>query len=154
MVCSGCLMSDRGAPNTSQTYTEECWALTDLMAEGGALLIGLDEDMNRSRNRLKTKVSTDGPGEYSGPPVTNFSDCSMKQKRLVLYHKLYRFLYGIGRTGVRIALPACCILRIQLTYSDPKIPATIDEGFVEDTFDNGLDDEEIQSLKRKYIDII
>ena len=151
-------MTDFGAPNTSQAYTEECWALTDMMTEGGDLLTGLEKDMHRSRNRLKTKLPIDGPGEYSGPPVTSFSDCSMVQKRLVLYHNLYGFLYGPGRTGVRLALPACCILRIQLTYSDPKIPATIDEGFVGNTFEDGLEDEEIQShggsVKRKYMDII
>ena len=124
MVCSGCLMTDKGPASNMDIFTEDCWALTDLMEKGGALLTGTRRDMNRSRNRVRTKLPTDGPGQYSGPPNTVFSECSMRQKRLVLYHKLYRFLYGIGRTGVRVVLPACCILRIQITYTDPEVPAT------------------------------
>ena len=108
-------MTDKGLPSNTDRFTEDCWALTDLMEEGGVLLTGTRRDMNRSRNRVRTKLPTDGPGQYSGPSITVFSECSMAQKRLVLYHKLYRFLYGIGRTGVRVALPACYILRIQIT---------------------------------------
>ena len=145
MVCVGCLMTDKGAPNNFPKYLNyECWATTDLMEENGALLTGIDSDMRRSKNRLKTKLPGDGPGKYSGHSVAPFAECSMAQKMLVLYHKLFRFLYRYGRKGVRIALPACCVLRIQNSYSDPIEAATMEESFIEDTFDNGLSDEDVK----------
>ena len=143
MVCAGCLMTDKGSPNNYPEYQNyECWAATDMMEEDGPLQSGLDDDMLHSKDRLKTKLSIDGPGQYSGPSVTTFAECSMVQKRLVLYHKLFRFLYGFGRRGVRVALPACCVLRIQNAYSDPAEPATIEEIFIEHTFENCLSDED------------
>jgi len=76
--------------------------------------------MSRSKNRVKTKLPSDGPSEYNGPPVKTFDECNSIQKRLVIYHKLYQWLYGLGRKGVRIPLPSCCVLRIQCAYSDPS----------------------------------
>ena len=152
-VCVECLMTNRGAPNTSTNYSDkECWSVTELMAAGGALLLGNEKDMFRSRNRLKTKLPTDGPGQYTGPSITEFQICTNHQKRLVLYHKLYRFLYGVGRKGVRVVLPSCCIMRIQNTWPDPAAPATIDESFIEDTIDNGIEDVPvvINHGKRKF----
>ena len=104
------------------------------------IITGTKEEMERSRNRVKSKLSTDGLGEFNGPPIETFENCSNAQKRLVCYYKLYRFLYGIGRLGVRVALPSCCVLRIQNQYPDEVEPAMIDEGFVEDVFRDGLCD--------------
>ena len=140
MTCNACAMTDRGAP-CSLTYNGAlCWASTDLMKEGGKLLTGSRKDMIRSCWRVKSKLSTDGVGEFNGPPVEEFEDCSNVQKRLICYHKLFRFLYGIGRVGVRVPLPSCCVLRIQNQYPDPIHPATIDEAFIEDVFSDGLVD--------------
>ena len=47
-----------------------------------------------------------------------FSQLTNRQKRLVLYLKLFRFLYGIGRSGVRIPLPRCLVARIRRLYHD------------------------------------
>ena len=138
-------MTNKGAPcNFAKFRNYECWAATDLMEEDGALLRGIEADMRHSKDRQKTKLDTDGPGQYTGPPVTSSYECSMAQKRLVLYHKLFRFLYGFGRKGVRIALPACCVLRIRNSYSDPAAPATMEESFIEDTFENGLSNEDVK----------
>ena len=71
-------MTDKGPASNMDIFTEDCWALTDLMEKGGALLTGTRRDMNRSRNRVRTKLPTDGPGQYSGPPNTVFSECSMR----------------------------------------------------------------------------
>ena len=108
------------------------------MAPGGKLLIGDQDDMARSSNRLKTKPINQDTGEYCGPSVDNFESCTNVQKRIVCYHKLYRFLYGVGITGVRVALPACCVLRIQNQYPDPLNPACRDESYIEATFLDGL----------------
>ena len=94
--------------------------------------------MERSSERVRSKLQSDGPGEFTGPPVKSFIECNNKQKRLVCYHKLFRFLYGIGITGVRIELPPCCVLRIQNEYRDLRHPACAEEGFVEGSFDDGL----------------
>ena len=48
------------------------------------------------------------------------------------------FLYGVGRTGIRIPLPSCCVLRIQNEYRDQDNPATAEEGIIEDTVETGL----------------
>ena len=110
--------------------------------------------MFRSQNRLKTKLPTDGPLQYSGPPVTVSELCTNKQKRLVLYHKLFRFLYGYGQHGVRVVLPTCCVLRIQNTYRDANNPADIEENFfVSDQC--SPDEAEISNIKvkRKFDEI-
>ena len=99
------------------------------MATGGELLIGNEKDMTRASNRVLTKLPSDEPGEYIGPPVVCFEECSNAQKRLVLYYKLFRFLYGIGLRGVRITLPSCCVLRIQAEYPDDNEPASIEEHY-------------------------
>ena len=59
------------------------------MATGGKLLIGDRKDMARSRERLKSKLTGDAVGEYSGPPEITFVGCTNVQKRLVCYHKLF-----------------------------------------------------------------
>ena len=139
-MCNGCALTDRGCPKPSEYGEISCWAMTPLMAFGGDLLIGNYKNMIQSSFRIKGKLPTDGPAEYTGPSPTRFEDCTNKQKRLVLYHKLFRFLYGVGHAGVRIALPACCVLRIQNAYPDPLDPATFEEGFIEDSFQDGLTD--------------
>ena len=111
-----------------------------MMATGGDLLTGNNDDMLRSIGRIKGKLPTDGPDEYSGPSPTLFNDCTNKQKGLGCYYKVFRFLYGVGHSGVRIALPACCVLRIQNAYADPEEPATFEEGFIEGSFQDGLKD--------------
>ena len=133
-------MTDKGSPCPIKYKGKLCWASTELMNDGGKLLIGIKQDMERSRNRVKSKLATDRLGEFNGPPIEKFENCSSAQKRLVCYYKLYRFLYGNGRLGVRVALPSCCVLRIQNEYPDVEEPATIDEGFVEDVFRDGLND--------------
>merc|ERR1719397_2361185 len=85
--------------------------------------------MFRSQNRITTKLPIDGPDEYTGPPVTISQKLTNKQKRLILYHKLFRYLYGVGQQGVRVVLPTCCVLRIQNTYRDSNNPADIEENF-------------------------
>ena len=50
-------------------------------------------------------------------------DCKDVQKRLVLYHKLFRHLYNEGRSGIRVDLPNCCKTKIQIQYKrdvDPE----------------------------------
>ena len=89
-------MTDRGAP-CSLTYNGAlCWASTDLMKEGGKLLTGSRKDMIRSCWRVKSKLSTDGVGEFNGPPVEEFEDCSNVQKRLICYHKSFGFFMVLG----------------------------------------------------------
>ena len=126
-------MTDLGAPSYAS-----CWAVTELMASGGRLVTGNNTDMKRSAKRVRIQLQTDAKGEYSGDAVSTFEDCNNRQKRLVLYHKLYFFLYGVGRTGIRIPLPSCCVLRIQNEYRDQDNPATAEEGIIEDTVETGL----------------
>ena len=133
-------MTDRGAPCPQSYDGASCWACTNLMKEDGKLLTGTRVDMIRSSSRIRSKLPSDGIGEYSGASIETFEECTNKQKRLVCYHKLYRFLYGVGRYGVRVALPSCCVLRIQNQFPDPEDPADIDEGFIEATFSDGLFD--------------
>ena len=128
-------MTNRGAPRDGNYQ-----AVTTLMAKGGKLLTGYRKDMVRSANRVKTKLPHDKNGEYTRDSITDSENCSSRQKRLVLYHKLYHFLYGIGRKSVRIVLPSCCVLRIQTEFPDPVEPAFIEESFIEDTVVNGLVD--------------
>ena len=138
--CHGCEMTDRGSPCPNEHGGVTCWAMTELMATGGKLLIGDRKDMARSRERIKSKLTGDAVGEYSGPPVDTFDACTNVQKRLVCYHKLYRYLYGVGIAGVRVALPSCCVLRIQNEYRDLENPACHEESYIEDTFKDGLYD--------------
>ena len=69
--CHACEMTDKGAPCPNEHGGVTCWAMTELMATGGKLLIGDRKDMARSRERIKSKLSRDAAGEYSGPPVEN-----------------------------------------------------------------------------------
>ena len=132
---------------------DSCWAVTELMAQGGELLTGLPKDVIRSANRVKTKLPQDKKYEYTGESVTDFVNCSNRQKRLVLYHKLFYFLYGVGRKGVRIVLLSCCVSRIQYEFPDPAEPANIEEScFIENTFGNGLDDIPYEINVNEYID--
>jgi len=101
------------------------------MAPGGYLLTITHEDLKRSKNRVRTKIETDGPDEYSGPPVQSPSNLNAKQSRLVLYHKLFRYLYGEGRRGVRVILPSCCVTVIQQNFSDNQYPASAEESTFE-----------------------
>ena len=149
MVCHSCLMTNRGVPNAFPNYTETCWANTNIFAHGGTMLVGNANDMRRSRNRIRQKRPTDGPGEYTGDPVATWNLCNPKQKRLVCYHKLFQFLYGIGRRGVRIVLPSCCVLRIQTEHADVNYPADLEEGQIHDSVENALEDvqdEEMNAL--------
>ena len=136
--CHGYIMTDKGPLCPSKHRGAMCQALTDLMAPGGKLLIGDQDDMARSSNRLKTKPINQDTGEYCGPSVDNFESCTNVQKRIVCYHKLYRFLYGVGITGDRVAPPASCVLRIKNQYSDPLNPACREESYIEATFQDGL----------------
>ena len=108
-----------------------CWAMTTLMSPGGELLTITDEDMIRSRGSIRTKTEDDSDEEYSGPPVTIIANLTKKQSRRVLYHKLFRFLYNIGRRGVRIVLPSCCVTVIQQAYIDPSESASAEESIFE-----------------------
>ena len=56
-------------------------------------------------------------------------DCNNVQKRLVLYHKCFHFLYGYGHKGYKFP-PSCMVLRIQSKYKGDYIQ---DEEIVEDT---------------------
>ena len=121
-------MTNTGAPSLYGYIGVACWALTDKMLTGGDLLVANKEEMMMSKDRVKTKLKSDGPGEYNGPSVEKFDRCSKRQKRIVCYYKLFRFLYGYGLHGVRITLPSCCVLRIQTEYPGDNIePADIEE---------------------------
>ena len=108
-----------------------CWSTTSLMTQGGDLLTINNADMVRSRNRIRTKAEDDSDDEYTGPPVTSIANLTQKQCRIVLYHQLFRFLNDIGRRGVRVVLPSCCVTLIQQSYSDPQEPASADESVFE-----------------------
>ena len=136
--CNVCSITDRGAPSPPDYVGIHCWSMTDLMQTNGKLLTANEEEMRRSSYRVRTKLECDAPGEFTGPAVKSLEACNSKQKRLVCYHKLFRFLYGIGISRVTIALPSCCVLRIQNEYRDPLHPACEEEGFVDDSFDDGL----------------
>ena len=84
-------MTDKGSPCSITYKGKLCWASTELMNDGGKLLIGIKQDMERSRNRVKSKLATDRLGEFNGPPIEKFENCISAKKRLVCYHKLYRF---------------------------------------------------------------
>ena len=84
--CKECSMTDLGAPSYAS-----CWAVTELMASGGRLVTGNNKEMKRPANMLRIKLQSDEKGEYSGDAVSIFEDCNNRQKRLVLYHKLYFF---------------------------------------------------------------
>ena len=137
-MCNGCSLTDRGCPKSDEYGETKCWAMTPLMTKGGELLTANKAEMERSSARIRTRLQTDGPGEYSGPPPTTFEECSNIQKRLICYYKIFRFLYGVGHAGVRIALPSCCVLRIQNCYPDPQHPPTFEEGFIDASFQDGL----------------
>ena len=57
-----------------------------------------------------------------------WNDCNDRQKRLVLYHKVFRLLYKIGKKGVRVRLPSCVVRRIKRRWKHHIVP---DEGVVE-----------------------
>ena len=82
-MCDGCSLTDRGCPNPADFDVAKCWAMTPLMVKGGDLLIGTKDDMERSSGRIKVKLPTDGPGEYSGLPPSSFQNCTNAQKRIV-----------------------------------------------------------------------
>ena len=136
--CNACAMTDRGIPGSPEYDGIPCWSLTDLMKKGGKLVTATEHEMIRSSSRLKSKLPTDGVGEFNGPAPKTFDDCSNVQKRLVCYHNIFRFLYGVGIAGVRIPLPSCCVLRIQTEYPDALNPPNEEEGFIEDSFVDGL----------------
>ena len=48
------------------------------------------------------------------------------------------YLYGIGILAVHIAPPSCCVLRIQNEYVDLTHHANVEEGFIQDSFTDGL----------------
>jgi len=119
----------------SQHQGVGCWANTDLFVicgeqklngdiatEDGDYLRGYNEDLERSRSRIRNLNSN--PPTY---PET-WNDCNDRQKRLVLYHKVFRLLYKIGKRGVRVRLPSCIVGRIKRRW---KYNIVADEGVVE-----------------------
>ena len=60
-------MTDKGSPCSITYIGKLCWASTELMNEGGKLLIGTKQDMERSRNRVKSKLATDRLGVHWFP---------------------------------------------------------------------------------------
>ena len=43
-----------------------------------------------------------------------------KQKRIVIYHKIYRFLYPKVRGGKRVVLPSCVVAKVRTAYPDKQ----------------------------------
>lgn len=100
--CPECSTTVRGAP------VEGCWIKNPSYEMGvGEMMIGNETDMRRSARRVL---------DNEGNSVETWADCNNAQKRIVLYHKTYRFLYGVGRHGIRVKLPSCIVNRIKITF--------------------------------------
>ena len=95
-MCHGCSLTDLKCPQSAEHADTKCWEMTLLMVEGGDVLTGSNDNMERSAGRIKVKLPFDGASEYSGSPPTTFEECSNVQKRLVFYHKLSDFNMVLG----------------------------------------------------------
>ena len=82
MSCNACSITDRGAPSSPDYVGIPCWSMTALMQTDGQLLTANEEEMERSSERVRSKLQSDGPGEFTGPPVKSFIECNNKAKNL------------------------------------------------------------------------
>ena len=94
----------------------------DIANQDGDYLREYNKDLERSRSRIRNLNSN--PPTY---PET-WNDCNDRQKRLVLYYKVFRLLYKIGKRGTCFRLPSCIVHRIKRRW---KYHITADEGVVE-----------------------
>ena len=107
-ICNNCHSTNTGSP-LNNGHLFGCWSQWNAgfsmnPANLGTYLLGTAADVQDARDR----ISSAGP----------WSSLTNRQKRLVLYLKLFRFLYGFGRSGVRIPLPRCLVARIRRMYPD------------------------------------
>jgi len=65
-------------------------------------------------------------------PPKELVDCTGRQKRVAMYLKIFRNIYGIGKNGVRVDLPACIVARVRRTWPDDQL--------VHDDNDDNIDD--------------
>ena len=99
----------------------ECGELGMLNGKDGFLV---NADINRARKRLSIisvyedhlteEARAHDEGKYA---VRN---CTGRQKRLVSYYKVFRYIFGKGTHGVRRKLPACVCNVVQRWYPDDK----------------------------------
>ena len=78
-------------------------------------------------------------------PLTKYAvrNCTGRQKRLVSYYKVFRYIFGKGTHGVRRKLPACVCNVVQRWYPDDKhdeeYQRQIEAGEVEYNLDDIID---------------
>ena len=83
-----------------------CWSLDEIYDfDTGEMLFGTKDDMSRSASRVIDFET--------GKPVREWEAANNVQKRIVLYHKTFHHLYGIGQRGIRVQLPSCLVTRIK-----------------------------------------
>ena len=85
----------------------ECIYVVNRDAIEDAILNLSDEDLsNCSSMFVKT-----------GPPLS-IGECSLVQIRMICYRKLFRLLFGIGRSGEKVKLSSCVRVSVSELYSD------------------------------------
>merc|ERR1711964_216502 len=88
---------------------EGCWASHNLYNfEDGENLFGTPEDMKRSASRILDPQTK--------KPVKEWRNCNNIQKKLVIYHKTFHHLHGVGKRGIRVVLPSCLVTRIKRKF--------------------------------------
>ena len=88
-----------------------CWTKNKLYDyETGTQLIGNPDDMKRSSSRIIDPATK--------KPVKEWCKATDTQKRLVIYHKTFFHLYGVGQRGIRVKLPSCIVTRIKRKYKN------------------------------------
>ena len=121
-----------GSPsdNDYESSKKDCWLETNLLHTNSekkpiandeeiSLLLPTKLDMIISKKRIipldkngERKTNELPPSDFNSPKMTN------RKKRLVVYHKIYRFLYPKQKGGKRVVLPSCCVGKVRATYPD------------------------------------
>jgi len=74
-----------------------------------------------SKDRIR-KLDKNGKKMYNVDPPTDFLSELMnnRKKRIVVYHKVYRWLYPKVKSGPRVILPSCVVGKVRTTYPDEQ----------------------------------
>lgn len=74
---------------------------------------GNECDLILAKKRL-TKFDKNLGKKYAMP--TSFASCTAKQKRIIIYYKIYRHFYTSVSKKIRVDLPTCMINRVRQKY--------------------------------------
>lgn len=79
----------------------------------GILLHGNERDLIIAKHRL-TKFDKNLGKKYAMP--TSFDSCTARQKRIIIYYKIYLHFYSSVSERIRVDLPTCMINRVREKY--------------------------------------